>query len=63
LTENINKLKNQTIICGYGRSGKQAYQTLTEHGVSCVVVEKDKAICSGNFGANFKHEKRLNLKA
>lgn len=43
---NINKLKNHTIICGYGRNGKQAYQTLKEHGVTCVVVEKDKAIVS-----------------
>lgn len=41
---NINKLKNHTIICGYGRNGKQAYQTLLEHGVECVVVEKDKGI-------------------
>ncbi|MBI1287602.1 MAG: potassium channel protein [Flavobacteriales bacterium] len=42
----INKLKNHTIICGYGRNGKQAYQTLAEHGEHCVVVEKDKAIIS-----------------
>ncbi len=42
----INKLKNHTILCGYGRNGKQAYQTLTEHGEQCVIVEKDKAIIS-----------------
>lgn len=42
----INKLKNHTIICGYGRNGKQAYQTLIEHGVTCVVVEKDKVVIS-----------------
>ena len=42
----INKLKNHTILCGYGRNGRQAYQTLTENGVTCVVVEKDKAIIS-----------------
>ncbi len=40
----INKLKNHTIICGYGRNGKQAYQTLMEHNCRCVVVEKDKAV-------------------
>lgn len=40
----INKLKNHTIVCGYGRNGRQAYQTLIENGVSCVVVEKDKEI-------------------
>ena len=42
----IGKLKNHTILCGYGRNGKQAYQTLTENGVPCVVVEKDKEIIS-----------------
>ncbi|MFM1875520.1 MAG: hypothetical protein RL266_1257 [Bacteroidota bacterium] len=40
----INKLKNHTILCGYGRNGKQAYQTLIENGVECVIVEKDKQI-------------------
>ncbi len=42
----INKLKNHTIICGYGRNGKQAYQTLVENGVDCVVVEKERSIVS-----------------
>lgn len=42
----IGKLKDHTIICGYGRNGKQAYQTLLEAGVPCVVVEKDKEIIS-----------------
>lgn len=42
----IGKLKNHTILCGYGRNGKQAYQTLVENGVDCVVVEKDKEIIS-----------------
>jgi voltage-gated potassium channel len=31
----INKLKNHTIVCGYGRNSRQAYQTLIENGVSC----------------------------
>jgi len=42
----INKLKNHTILCGYGRNGRQAYQTLIENGVTCVIVEKDKEIIS-----------------
>ncbi len=42
----IGKLKNHTILCGYGRNGKQAYQTLVENGVKCVVVEKEKSIIS-----------------
>ncbi len=43
---NISKLKDHTIICGYGRNGKQAYNTLTDHGIDCVVVEKDREIIS-----------------
>lgn len=43
---NINKLENHTIICGFGRNGKQAYLTLKENDVDCVVVEKDKEIIS-----------------
>jgi len=48
----IGKLKGHTIICGYGRNGKQAYQTLKESGVACVVVEKDKQIISELMEAN-----------
>lgn len=40
----ISKLKNHTIICGFGRNGKQAYQTLTENGMLCVVVEQKKEL-------------------
>lgn len=40
----INKLSGHTILCGYGRNGKQAYQTLTENGVVCVIVENNKDI-------------------
>jgi len=39
---NINKLKGHTIICGYGRNGKQAYNTLMDNKVECVVVEKER---------------------
>lgn len=40
----IGILKGHTIICGFGRNGKQAYATLQEHGVDCVVVEKSRDI-------------------
>ena len=40
----INKLKGHTIICGYGRNGKQAYNTLLDNGVQCVVVEKERSL-------------------
>lgn len=40
----INKLKGHTIICGYGRNGKQAYHTLMDNNVECVVVEKERTL-------------------
>lgn len=42
----INKLQGHTIICGFGRNGKQSYKTLLENGVQCVVVEKERSIVS-----------------
>lgn len=35
----INKLKNHTIVCGYGRNGKQAVATLRSHNNKVVVIE------------------------
>jgi len=37
----INKLNNHTIVCGYGRNGKQAIATLLSHKKSCVLIESD----------------------
>ncbi|QNM85940.1 potassium channel protein [Polaribacter pectinis] len=38
----IARLKGHTIICGYGRNGKQAILKLNNYNVDFVVVEKDK---------------------
>ena len=35
----INKLKNHTIVCGYGRNGRQAVATLRSHNKKVVVIE------------------------
>ncbi|MEI8204608.1 MAG: NAD-binding protein [Bacteroidota bacterium] len=40
----VKKMKNQTIICGYGRNGKQAAIRLTAHKESFVVVENNHEI-------------------
>jgi len=37
----INKLKNHTIVCGYGRNGRQAIAKLLSYKKSCVIVESD----------------------
>lgn len=40
--QKIQKLKNHTIVCGYGRNGKQAVIKLRNYKMFCVVIEKDK---------------------
>ena len=42
----IDKLKNHTIVCGYGRNGMQAIQKLKNYQEKFVVVEKDKELIS-----------------
>ena len=37
----IKELQNHVIICGYGRNGKQAANTLAHHKVKFVVIEND----------------------
>lgn len=37
----IDKLKNQTIVCGYGRNGKQAVVKLTKYNKPLVIIEND----------------------
>lgn len=39
----INQLHGHVIVCGYGRNGKQAVQTLRVHGESFVVIENNEA--------------------
>ncbi len=40
----IDKLSNHSIICGFGRNGKQAAQKLSSYKKSFVVIEKNKEI-------------------
>jgi len=40
----IKKLKGHTIVCGYGRNGKQAVTKLNSHDIDCVIIESDKEI-------------------
>ena len=40
----INNLKGHTIVCGFGRNGKQAILKLTNYNKQIVVVEKDKEV-------------------
>ena len=40
----IDKLSNHTIVCGYGRNGKQAAERLKRYGRVCVVIENDSEL-------------------
>lgn len=42
--QKIQKLNNHTIVCGYGRNGKQAVIKLQNFNMPCVVIEKDKEL-------------------
>lgn len=42
--QKITKLKNHTVVCGYGRNGKQAILKLKNFNMPCLVIEKDKEL-------------------
>jgi len=42
--QKIDNLKNHTVVCGYGRNGKQATIKLKNFKMPCVVIEKDKEL-------------------
>ncbi len=44
LMSTIDKLNQHVIICGYGRNGQQAAQTLRYHSLPFVVIEKDENV-------------------
>lgn len=39
--KSISKLKGHTIVCGYGRNGKQALSRLQSYRQNCVLIEND----------------------
>lgn len=44
--KSISKLKGHTIVCGYGRNGKQALSRLRSHKQNCVLIENDPELIS-----------------
>jgi len=44
MQQKIQKLKNHTVVCGYGRNGRQAVVKLKKFKMPCIVIEKDKDI-------------------
>lgn len=41
VNKEINKIKDHVIICGYGRNGKQAVNTLVAHKTKFIVIEQE----------------------
>jgi voltage-gated potassium channel len=49
----IDKLRNHTIVCGYGRNGKQAISKLKSHNKPCVIIESRAELMEGfDFDSN-----------
>ncbi|WP_372792877.1 TrkA family potassium uptake protein [Lutibacter sp.] len=44
MQKKIQKLQNHTVVCGYGRNGRQAIIKLKKFNMPCLVIEKNKAI-------------------
>lgn len=42
MQKKIQNLKNHTIVCGYGRNGRQSVNKLKSYNKKCVVIEGDK---------------------
>lgn len=40
----IRRLRDHTVICGYGRNGKQAVKRLINYKMTCVVIERNKEL-------------------
>lgn len=52
LEKKILKLEKHTIVCGYGRNGKQAVAKLKEFNKPCVVIERNKDLIEELNGKN-----------
>ena len=50
--QSIQNLKNHSVVCGYGRNGKQAVAKLKKFNVPCVIIEKDKELIEELDAAN-----------
>ena len=46
MQKKIKKYKNHTIVCGFGRNGKQATERLVSYDKKCIIIESSKKIIS-----------------
>jgi len=46
MQKKIKKYKNHTIVCGFGRNGKQAVERLLSYGKDCIIIESSKKVIS-----------------
>ncbi|HFS68100.1 MAG TPA: potassium channel protein [Flavobacteriia bacterium] len=44
MQKKLNKLENHTIVCGYGRNGRQSVKKLKANNVDAVVIESDEKL-------------------
>jgi len=46
MQKKIQKYKNHTIVCGFGRNGRQAVERLISYDKKCIIIESSKKIIS-----------------
>ncbi len=44
MQKQIQKLNNHTIVCGFGRNGKQAVERLISYDKKCIIIESDDKV-------------------
>ncbi len=44
MQKQIQKFQNHTIVCGFGRNGKQAVERLLSYGKQCIIIESNKEV-------------------
>ena len=44
MQKQIKRLKNHTIVCGFGRNGKQAVERLKSYDKKCIIIESDDKV-------------------
>jgi len=53
--QEVKKIKNHVIICGYGRNGTQAVKTLKAHKKNFIIIENDPSLIQELLNANFPY--------
>ncbi len=57
MQQKIQHLKNHTIVCGFGRNGRQAVERLKSYDKHCIIIESDERIIEELEGYGYTYVK------